>query len=92
MKTGFSSMVLCLFTASILVGCSASRHDNLADLGFATPYLEGYDDGCHSKVTAAQTHTEGFRQDPERMYKSDRYASGWNDGFEQCFVASKHFH
>lgn len=74
------------------VGCSASRHEQLAGLGFSIPYLEGYDDGCHSKVTEARTHHEGFRQDPERMIKEPRYASGWRDGFEQCFAANQDFY
>ncbi|WP_407333516.1 hypothetical protein [Enterovibrio sp. 27052020O] len=75
-----------------LSACSSTRHDKLADLGFATPYLEGYDDGCHSKVTAAKTIKDGFRKDPERMFKEDRYAEGWNDGYEQCYVANKSFY
>ncbi|WP_035025066.1 hypothetical protein [Enterovibrio calviensis] len=75
-----------------LSACTSTRHDQLADLGFATPYLEGYDDGCHSKVTAAKTIGEGFRQDPERMFKEARYANGWNDGYEQCYVSKKSFY
>ncbi|CZF82746.1 hypothetical protein GCE9029_03411 [Grimontia celer] len=83
---------LLIVAATSLVGCSTSRHDQLADLGFSTPYMEGYDDGCHSKVTAAQTNRDGYRQDPERMFKEPRYANGWNDGYEQCFVANKEFY
>ncbi|WP_325894827.1 hypothetical protein [Grimontia sp. NTOU-MAR1] len=84
--------ILLFITLTSLVGCTASRHDQLADLGFSTPYMEGYDDGCHSKVTAAQTYNDGYRQDPERMFKEPRYANGWKDGYEQCFVANKEFY
>ncbi len=73
-------------------GCSASRNERLVDLGFSTPYLEGYDDGCHSKVTNAKTTLEGFKKDPERMMRQARYADGWNDGYEQCFIANKTFY
>lgn len=83
-----------LFIAAIigLFGCSTSRHEQLSELGFSTPYLEGYDDGCHSKVSAAKTHQEGYRQDPERMFTEPRYANGWKDGFEQCLAANKDFY
>ena len=85
-------LVSLITIAFALSACSSTRHDQLADLGFATPYLEGYDDGCHSKVTAAKTIKDGFRKDPERMFKEDRYAEGWNDGYEQCYVANKSFY
>ncbi|MDD1780062.1 hypothetical protein LRP49_02515 [Enterovibrio sp. ZSDZ35] len=92
MTTQRNTKVLFLLSVVVLVGCSQTRHDALADLGFATPYLEGYDDGCHSKVTSAQTHRDGFRQDRERMFKDIRYANGWADGFEQCYAANKRFY
>lgn len=85
-------LCLILLSISVLAGCSTSRHEQLSALGFSTPYLEGYDDGCHSKVTNAQTIHDGFRQDPERMFKDARYANGWSDGFEQCTAANKQFY
>ncbi|WP_198158332.1 hypothetical protein [Enterovibrio coralii] len=92
MKSILNPLLCLLLCLGFISGCSQTRHDSLSDLGFATPYLEGYDDGCHSKVTSAKTHIDGFRQDPERMFKEPRYANGWNDGFEQCFVANKEFY
>lgn len=89
---GLGSLLLLAITLISLTGCTASRHERLADLGFSTPYLEGYYDGCHSKVTAAKTVKEGFKQDPERMFKEPRYANGWRDGYEQCFVTNKDFY
>lgn len=93
-KTGISlgSGILLGMVLITQVSCTTSRHERLAELGFTTSYLEGYNDGCHSKVTAAKTMKEGFKQDPERMFKEPRYAHGWHDGYEQCFVANKTFY
>ncbi|HIF9188133.1 TPA: hypothetical protein ACX6PH_001086 [Photobacterium damselae] len=75
---------LIIMTCLILTGCTATRHEQLSNLGFTRHYLDGYQDGCHSQRTNGQTYHDGYRQDPERMNRKLRYAQGWNDGFEQC--------
>ncbi|WP_438269840.1 hypothetical protein [Photobacterium sanguinicancri] len=72
----------------LLSGCESARHDQLIELGFTRPYLDGYQDGCHSRKEQAVTHHDGFRQDPERMYDDQKYANGWQDGYEQCYASN----
>ncbi|CAG20967.1 hypothetical protein PBPRA2588 [Photobacterium profundum SS9] len=76
----------------ILSGCSATRHVQLSNLGFTRHYLDGYQDGCNSRKEDLNTYLEGFRRDPERMKVEDKYASGWNDGYEQCYADNAEYH
>lgn len=75
-----------------LSACSQTRHNQLAELGFARNYLDGYQDGCDSRKIQATTFINGFRQDPERMKKENKYANGWNDGYEQCYASNQDYH
>ncbi|WP_415860038.1 hypothetical protein [Photobacterium jeanii] len=75
-----------LLTTTALSGCGSSRHQQLSELGFTRPYLDGYQDGCHSRKEQAVTYLDGFRQDPERMLVEPKYANGWQDGYEQCYA------
>ncbi|WP_120511369.1 hypothetical protein [Photobacterium salinisoli] len=76
----------------ILSACGQTRHSQLAELGFTRNYLEGYQDGCDSRKVQATTFYDGFRQDPERMKKENKYANGWNDGYEQCYASNVDYH
>nr|WP_086938180.1 hypothetical protein [Thaumasiovibrio occultus] len=72
----------------MLAGCADnSRYAALKELGFERDYLDGYQDGCHSRVRQGKVHGEDFRQDAERMYHDPRYGNGWNDGYRQCRVS-----
>lgn len=81
----YQCIVMSIISFSVLVGCSSSRHQQLSELGFTRPYLEGYQDGCHSRMSTPMTFLTGFRRDPERMAKQGKYANGWQDGFEHCY-------
>ncbi|WP_305416535.1 hypothetical protein [Photobacterium leiognathi] len=83
MKNG----VICcyLFSLFLMLGCTTSRHEQLSELGFTRHYLDGYQDGCHSRTLDKMTYAKGFRRDPERMAMKGKYANGWNDGFEHCY-------
>ncbi|MGR5154227.1 hypothetical protein [Photobacterium swingsii] len=93
---GFKSAMLkrgvLLVLFILLGGCESARHDQLADLGFTRPYLDGYQDGCHSRKEQAVTYHDGFRQDPERMLGDRKYANGWQDGYEQCYANHRDYH
>ena len=79
------------FVATIVLGCAETRHETLSELGFTRPYLDGYQDGCFSRKNEPSTHLEGFRQDPERMEADNKYAYGWQDGYEQCYADNKDY-
>lgn len=79
------------FFAAIFLGCAETRHETLSGLGFTRPYLDGYQDGCFSRKNEPATHLEGFRQDPERMEADNKYAYGWNDGYDQCYADNKDY-
>lgn len=76
----------------LLLGCAETRHNRLAELGFTRHYLDGYQDGCSSRKQTARTHLDGFRRDPERIESNNRYASGWQDGYEQCYADNQQYH
>ncbi|MGF1723395.1 hypothetical protein [Photobacterium nomapromontoriensis] len=77
---------------SLLLGCAETRHDRLAELGFTRHYLDGYQDGCSSRKQEASTYLDGFRRDPERVVSNSRYASGWQDGYEQCYADNQQYY
>ncbi|MGF1691865.1 hypothetical protein [Photobacterium kagoshimensis] len=83
-----------MIAAALLLvsGCESARHEQLVDLGFTRPYLDGYQDGCHSRKEQAITHLDGFRQDPERMLGDRKYANGWQDGYDQCYASNSNYH
>ncbi|MCM0147490.1 hypothetical protein KCN56_02755 [Photobacterium galatheae] len=87
-----SVFLLWLLMPIFLSACSQTRHNQLAELGFARNYLDGYQDGCDSRKIQATTFINGFRQDPERMKKENKYANGWNDGYEQCYASNQDYH
>ncbi|MDO6707095.1 hypothetical protein Q4579_12775 [Photobacterium sp. 1_MG-2023] len=91
MKKRMIGFVWCV-AVGLLSGCSGTRHEQLAELGFARNYLDGYQDGCDSRKEQATTFYNGFRQDPERMQKESKYANGWNDGYEQCYASNQTYH
>ena len=79
-------IIVTIVSLILLSGCSSSRHQQLAELGFERAYLDGYQDGCYSRSIAATTHQEGFRRDPERSITVTKYRRGWQDGFEHCYA------
>ena len=76
----------------LVASCADSRHERLVELGFTRNYLDGYQDGCSSRKEEAQTYHDGFRRDPERLLTDEKYANGWNDGFEQCYADNSKFY
>lgn len=79
-------ILMSIISLSLLNGCSSSRHQQLAQLGFSRAYLDGYQDGCYSRSVAGKTYLDGFRRDPERVVAVKKYRHGWQDGFEQCYA------
>ena len=79
-------LLISIISLSVLNGCSNSRHQQLAELGFERAYLDGYQDGCYSRSVAGNTYLDGFRRDPERMASVLKYRNGWQDGFEHCYA------
>lgn len=84
------SWVACIVI--LVASCADSRHERLVELGFTRNYLDGYQDGCSSRKEEAQTYLDGFRRDPERLLTDEKYANGWNDGFEQCYADNSKFY
>ncbi|MGF1757410.1 hypothetical protein L4D76_05525 [Photobacterium sagamiensis] len=84
-KTRFCLLLTGLLLLTGVAGCT-TRHDQLSELGFTRNYLDGYQDGCSSRKEQTTTYIDGFRRDPERMMADMKYASGWTDGFEQCYA------
>ncbi|KJG38993.1 lipoprotein [Photobacterium angustum] len=81
----YRQIFFCLCLYFLLMGCTTSRHQQLSELGFTRPYLDGYQDGCHSRKLDEMRYKKGFRRDPERMAKQGKYSHGWQDGFEHCY-------
>ncbi len=79
-------LLMSIISLCVLNGCSSSRHQQLVQLGFSRAYLDGYQDGCYSRSVAGNSYLDGFRRDPERMVTIQKYRSGWQDGFEQCYA------
>ena len=82
-------IIVTIVSLILLSGCSSSRHQQLAELGFERAYLDGYQDGCYSRSIAATTYQEGFRRDPERSITVTKYRRGWQDGFEPCYAEDR---
>ncbi len=83
-------VMLGIVIMGLLTGCASNtRFETLQTLGFEREYLDGYQDGCHSRTEGGTTHLSDYRQDFERMLKDIRYNNGWNDGFRQCMASNQ---
>jgi hypothetical protein len=49
--------------------------------GFPLPYRQGYDDGCNSAQSGAQS---AERKDAQRFPRDMDYRIGWQDGYALC--------
>lgn len=72
-----------LFVILLLGGCQSTREQLLAQ-GYPPAFADGFQDGCSSGREAVGAGSVGFRKAVDRYLDDRLYASGWDDGFEQC--------
>jgi hypothetical protein len=83
MKNHYLLVATVSFALIAISGCTSQR-ENMIKQGYPLPYVDGFDDGCHSGKKAGGNMFDQFKKDVGRFQNDSQYAQGWSDAFRQC--------